>query len=238
MFGKKDAAENQIQRFPRIKMTAMHRIAFREGASGEFKLANLSVGGMALIGDEGSALGWKKESLISGTFVVDKSEHKIEARVRHITQSFAGCEFIGENKELRQSIESYLRVEILALNLSMVNPQYIKEDPRGKASWYTDGKQNELYATEDAKGVSGFHLSFFGTYLEYDRTSGLRTGLLHDEEADDTNPGYKGSSIIEMKGGIPIETISLADTFVRNIEKMPAETRGKIAAILRQSRKS
>ena len=240
MFGSSEEASAKVQRFPRVQMTPLHRISFHPAGETVHKLANISIGGMALLGDESSGSGWKKDVLLNGTLTVDKSEHKIEARIRHITSTVAGCEFMGVSQELRQAIESYLRVEILALTLSRVDPKFIKQDARGKPSWFTDGKQNELYVTEDAKGISAFHIAFFGTYLEYDRTAGLRVGFLHDDDGlgEDTNPGYKGGSMIEMKGTVPIETISLADTFVRNIGVMPAETRGKIAATLRQSRKS
>ncbi len=230
-FAGKSGAESptnrlQIQRAARVMVTPLHRISFRPVGSEAnlLGLRNISIGGMALICDR--VVKWASEDLIRGLLTVDKKEFQIEARIRHLSDVLAGCEFTGENLTLKRAIEDYLRVEILALNLRPIGQAYLKPDPRGKAQWLTDGKANELYCVSDDQGLVAFHMSFIGHYVEWTREAGVRAGSVRPNEDD--RPYHKGAELLDLSKSLTRETISLAKVFVQNVERVADELRREL----------
>jgi len=175
---------------------------------------------------------WRTESFIDGALVVDQEDFIIQARVRHLGEMLAGCEFVGENLQVRRAIESYLRVEILALNLRPVDAAYLKPDPRGSGHWFTDGRQNELYCVCDGQGIIAFNMSFLGTYLEGGRGLAIRSGTVQSEQ--NTNK-HKASDLLDFAISPTEQTIKLAEIFVNNIESFVPELRTQLITSLRKS---
>jgi hypothetical protein len=234
------AAEKEIRkaqkalkaRPPRVVVTPLHRIFFRPTSdqSRNLNLGNVSVGGMAVIHE--NAKGFTKDGIIGGTLIIDTHEIAIEARIRHLTEAIAGCEFIDQNLSLKRSVEQYLRVEILALNLTQVSESYLKPDPRGKTLWLTDGRQNELFAIIDSEGVVAFHLSFVGTYVEGGRGQIPRVGNTQEKVSE--MPGHKGSTLVgHVSAEVSRETIVLARVFIQNIDRAAQEVRDQLGALLK-----
>lgn len=187
-------------------------------------LANISTGGMGVIhaGDPR----WKETDSCSGLVIIDKDEFGIQARICHVSEIVAGCEFVGENTKLKRAIEKYLRVEILALNLRQVADAYLKQDPLGDTTWFTDG-QNEIYVVTGAKGgdIISFHMTFLGHYVEGGGNGGVRIGNVKESNKP---MGHKGSALLDFSRDSGGEILGLAVTFVQNIERMPAEMRERL----------
>jgi len=172
-----------------------------------------------------------RDAIVAGLLTIDKDEFAIEAQIRHLNAVLAGCEFRNANDatnleyvRLKRTIENYLRVEILALNLRPVDPEYLKQDPRGMTYWLTDGRQNEVYCVVDADGVVAFHLNFLGHYIEGARGSSVRGGVVL-ENVSGERPGHKGSALLDMSHQPTPETLALAKSFVHNVVRSPPEMR-------------
>ena len=239
--GDAEQARAQERRAPRVSLTPLHRISFLEKSGTTSQLANISSSGMALLRG-GTA--WLPGETHSGRLTIDRDEHAIELRVRHASRlasesqgnrqssQLVGCEFVGsENPALRRSIEIYLRVEILALTLRLVNEAYLTPDPRGQTLWYTDGRQNELFVIVDDKGVAAYHMSFLGNYVEGSRGQVPRVGELRESSGSGPN-GQKGATLIEL-GGQPVgHMLNLALSFVRNVDQLAPPIRAELAASL------
>jgi hypothetical protein len=229
---EKEAQRQLLNRAPRVKVTPLHRILFRlvgNEHSEELKIGNVSIGGMAIIHDNYG--GFTKDGTIAGLLVVDQNEINIEARIRHLTQNIAGCEFVGQNLKLKRSIEQYLKVEILALSLSKVSEAYLKPDPRGKTLWLTDGRQNELFAVFDGEGIVAYHLSFLGNYVDGGRGLPPRVGNMRDQVSE--LPGHKGSTLVDLASPqVSREAIALARVFVLNVDGAPKNLRDDLINLL------
>lgn len=255
IFGK--SAEQQQAadraRAPRVQLQPLHRISFHDQGSGQkLDLSNISEGGMAVLhkGDPR----FQKDGVVSGVLRIDKDEFAIEAQIRHLNMVLAGCEFRNtkgaanlESKtvsglasnissgfagtRLKRTIENYLRVEILALNLRPVDPAYLKPDPRGATHWLTDGRQNEVYCVIDASGIVAFHLNFLGHYIEGARGTGVRGGVVL-ENVSGERPGHKASALLDMSRGLSSETLALAKSFVHNVVRSRPEMRNLLEKFL------
>ena len=219
------------QRYPRVPLSPLHKISFRfvdSKTDRTLNLANISVGGMAVVhGGDSSLLGiFQDGQPIQGFVEIDSKEVAIQARVRHVSKLLAGCEFTDQSAALRKAVESYLRVEISALSLRPVDEMYLQADPRGQVSWFTDGKQNEVYCVTDDKGLAAFHMTFLGNYIEGSRGKPLSGGLVNEDEGGSDR--QKGSSLLEMNSFFKPEMANLALTFIQNVERMSPETRKEI----------
>ena len=167
-----------------------------------------------------------------GLLLIDSQEIAVQARVRHVSKILAGCEFADQSTALRRAVESYLRVEISALSLRPVDEMYLKPDPRGQVSWFTDGKQNEVYCVTDAAGLAAFHMTFLGNYIEGSRGKTLTGGLVNEDDAESDH--QKGSSLLEMNAFLRPEMANLALTFIQNVERMSPETRKEIERYIQE----
>lgn len=235
IFGvNKTAAEKAFQnRAPRVILTPLHRLSFRpDGSEQQLELSNISTGGMAVLHQGHGA--FHPNSDARGLLIVDNEEFRIEARIRHLTDALAGCEFLNGSVELKRAIEQYLRVEILALSLRKVDEAYLKPDPRGRVQWFTDGRQNEMFCVTDASDqVVAFHLSFFGNYVEGEKDRGVRAGNVEDKESD--RPGHKSSSLLNLNAVVSREIFVLGKVFVENVDRLDKDLRTQISNQINQS---
>ncbi len=229
LFGKTPDEKTLRARAPRVSVTPLHRLSFVASWKKDLELNNISTGGMAICRDDHEGV-WQKDGVVSGLLKVDRDEFPVSARVRHVTQLIAGCEFVDPPAGLTHAIEAYLRVEILALNLRKVDPGYMKKDARGEALWFTDGRQNELFCVVDASGLVAYHVSFLGNYFEGGRDKKVKGGLIN-EDAEESRQ-HKGSALIDMNRALSPEMVRLAKSFVQNVEQLPLAVRESIAAHL------
>lgn len=214
-----------IPRPARVRLTSLHSIHFRllEGDH-KHQLVNISTGGMALKQDEFAS--WRRDEAISGLLLIGGEDFTISARVKHLTNLIAGCEFIDVPMAFRRTIENYLRIEILGLSLRPIEVAYIQPDPRGSVAWFVDGQMNEIYCVSDDQGVVTFHATFLGIYVEGGRQQSIRMGTVLSEET--TTPGHKSADMVDFGRPMDAGVLKMARSFVQNAERMPLWLREEI----------
>lgn len=232
LFSAKNESKREMKpRAPRVLVTPLHRLQYK---SQDVKcgLSNLSTTGMAVFRDPTD--GWHIGDLVHGVLRVDREEFSVSGMIRHISSTVAGFEFQNPPMAVVRAIESYLRVEILALSLRRVDPAYMKKDPRGDTHWFTDGRQNELFAVVDTKGVVAFHMTFMGNYIEGGRDRALKGGVVNEQDdfTADQAQSHKGSALVDVSRKLPAEMAALAVTYVQHVEALPPELRQDLASQL------
>jgi len=226
-------------RQPRVHLHPLHHVHFHaDGVKNALDVANISSGGMAIFYREDLSV--KVGGQVCGIVSIDKDEFAIEARIRHIFGVLAGCQFnhdgnqdlsASEHIRLKRAVENYFRIEVLALSLHPVSPAFMKQEERGTSHWVTDGRQNEIYAVMDGKGLVIFHLSFVGHYVEGGRGCALQAGFVHERGHHD-RPGHKAAAMLDLSRMPNAETLRLTLAFVQNATRFPAEIRREIEEIL------
>lgn len=214
---------------PRVRLTEKHQVKFIHSSGRELPLANVSIKGMAVCREQND--GYAAGNNILGKMLVDNDSFNVDAKIRFVSNAVAGCEFMGETIGLRQAIERYFRVEILGLNLRPVDKAFLKPDPAGEVSWFTDGRQNEVYCVTDDDGIVSFHISFLGNYIEGGRTKPLCSGYIN-EDASTAGPSHKGSALLAVTDGLSTEMEQLACALVDHVEKMPSDLKEALRALM------
>lgn len=223
---------------PRVRLTELHRIGFRATqpkVGTGFKLRDISINGMGVLADEKD---FRPGFEVKGDLTIDAETFAVEAIVRHCSMGAVGFEFkagFGQDGErgrveLQRAIENYLKLEILALSFRKVDSSYLKADPRGDVSWFTDGKHNEIYCVTDPKGIVNFHVTFLGNYLEGGRAQPLRFAYTNEDVAEG-KPGHKGSTLLDLSTAVDQKTLELVQALFESVESMPGELR---TALIRQ----
>lgn len=218
----------QVPRAPRIKVGVLHRVAFRPtpGREGSpLLLSNISTRGMGLLrrGDTIS-VGQK----LKGNLEINKESFDLEAEVKHQTAMTLGCEFQGSFDAVSRAVEEYFKLEICALKLNKVDEAYLKRDPAGQVTWFTDGKQNEVYLVSDSNGVASFHLSFLGNYVEGGRGKVLRAGHI----VEDDRMNYRGSDMLELTADVSDQILAHGRTLVANVGGLSDESVQQLQSFL------
>lgn len=217
---------------PRVRITTLHRVLFRQLVSGKeacIPVGNISTQGMGLLRAQAKApaLGQR----IEGELEVNDSSFKVASEVRHLGDAIVGCQFVGAYDPLSRAIEEYFRVEICALQLYPVDEAYLKHDPAGQVRWFTDGKQNEVYFVADGDGILTFHVSFLGNYIEGGRGKVLRCGHVIE---DLPSTKHKGSSLLDLSPQISEEVLRLSHQLIDSLESLPAAEAGLLKALLKK----
>jgi hypothetical protein len=231
--------EEYPNRQPRVHLHPLHHVHFHaDGVTSALDVANISSGGMAIFHREDSL--FQVGGQVRGIISIDKDEFAIEARIRHIFGILVGCQFNhiakqelpnDEYTRLKRAVENYFRIEVLALSLHPVSPAFLKHDERGVSHWVTDGRQNEIFAVMDEKGMVTFHLSFVGHYVEGGRGCALQAGLVH-ERGHHERPGHKVAAMLDLSRAPDAETLRLALSFVQNAARLPSEVRKELEEFL------
>lgn len=242
LFGGKGASDKSSlfkDRSPRVRLTPLHRVSFfpsSEKTDIPILLSNISVTGMGLLAAD--APEYKVGQEIAGSLHINNENFEIGARVRHVSQRVYGCEYIAHDSLLQQAIEQYFRVEILALNLTSVDESFLKPDPHGKVSWFTDGRQNEVYCVSDRDGLLNFHMTFLGNYIEGERGKPLRAGFTREDDESSDDPGHKQAALLEFSDIDTPTILDLASMLIRNVEKMPPDLQKELGLWLHHERQS
>lgn len=234
LFAKKpqEPERDFIPRPPRVRIKPLHRVTFlrfRDAGRDEISLGNISTKGMGLLRREieNAPIG----APMRGELAINDGSFLLESEVRHQSEHLIGCQFVGANEPLVKAIEHYFRIEILGMRLNQVDQAFLKQDPMGRVSWYTDGKQNEIYFVFDADGVHSFHVSFLGNYIEGGREKALRCGHIVEDTSFNQNK-HKGSALLDLSQPISDEVLSLGSLLIENVE-MPNEHIDALKALLK-----
>lgn len=233
LFSKSEQSNKPMTlRPPRVPISDQHRIFLQDKTGNPLPLVNVSVKGMGIRREAP----FKAEvgGEIEGSLTIDSQSFPVSARVRHLGPTVAGCEYFGNVLSVRRAIESYFRLEILALNLRPVDESFLKVDPAGKVVWFTDGRENEVYCVTDGNGIVNFHLTFFDNYIEGGRTKPLRSGYV-DEEGVCSGVARKGSALLLLNDGISPEMREAANTLIQNLEKMPEDLQAALRGLIGQA---
>jgi hypothetical protein len=221
-----------VLRPPRVRVTTLHHILFhrlKDRSRNPISLGNISVKGMGLI--RAGAPDARSGMRIKGELEINATGFVIDSEVRHESGSVLGCQFLGEFDALSQAVENYFRIEICALRLNRVDEAYLKSDPAGQVSWFTDGRQNEVYFVTDANGILSFHVSFLGNYIEGGRTVPLRCGhVVEDTEIR----GHKGSTLSALDQSVSADILALGHMLIDNLEKIPDDQAKLLKTLLKK----
>ncbi len=217
---------------PRVRVTTLHRILFqrlRDSLRDPLELANISTQGIGLMRRNVGAI--QTGQKITGELMINENGYPIELEVRHLSEHVVGCQFIGSTPVLTKAIEEYFRIEILALRLNRVDEAYLKQDPNGRVSWFTDGGQNEVHFVSDEQGVLNFHMSFLGNYIEGGRGRPLRCGHI----VEDTRIYHKGSALLDLSEPVTDEILELGKLLIDNVENLALDQAVAIKVLLRRT---
>ncbi len=168
---------------------------------------------------------------IAGELKLIERGYSVELEVRHLSEHVVGCLFLGATDVLAKAIEEYFRIEILALRLNRVDEAYLKQDPNGRVSWFTDGGQNEVHFVSDDQGVLNFHMSFLGNYIEGGRGRSLRCGHI----VEDTRIYHKGSALLDLSEPVTDEILGLGQLLIDNVENLPVPQAAAIKTFLKRT---
>lgn len=225
-----------IPRAPRIVLTPLHDI-FVELKTVEpgnrRRLGNISSSGIGLLpesSETGKAVLPVGHS-IEGVLGYRERKFPVRLQVVHQLPSITGCLFAYDAASIRSMISRYFELELSAMQLTEVNPRFLKKQADGISSWFRGADNCELFLVQGAAGVVRFYLSFFGNYLGFDLKNGLRYGKIQADE-DQEKIGYKGSDLIGFESAIPPEILEAAIKFIGNIKQLKSWQRDFISKVL------
>ncbi|MDH5297479.1 MAG: hypothetical protein OEV91_00485 [Desulfobulbaceae bacterium] len=231
--------ELRVTRAPRVHILPLHNIHFVMAGSGSgdpASLANLSFSGVGLLAD-GHRRWPPPGAMIFGDFLFGGDRHPVSMLVVRSAGKIVGCQFDSSSKErLRPLVLRYFDLELSALRLYPVDPQYLKEEEDGQPHWLRGHDNCELFLVEREGRLVRFNLTFFGNHIEGGAELPLRFGQVVDTEEGGGDGGYKmkESSLISPLASFPPELLERAWRFVANIEPLAEEHRRVILWRLRQ----
>jgi hypothetical protein len=230
LFGGKEERTFQ-PREPRVFLNETHRVAFtmlEPVGPRQVRLRDVSIGGLSIEQKDVPEL--KVGDLIKGRVEIDSQSFEVDCEVRHISKGIAGCLLTRPSGDYKRALESYLRVEILGLKLIKVDESYLKPDPAGQVSWFTDSGGSEVYCVHDDEGVVNFHVSFLTNYVQGGRAKKLLCGYIDEGIRKGVN--RINAALIKPLDVPSPEMLRLAGVLVQNVEKMPAELKAEIQKLL------
>lgn len=227
--GDSKADRDRVARQPRVKIGPLHRIEFVPKGKPRVRLSNVSTQGMGLM--RADLEGAQAGDAIAGDLKVGERSYPVSATVRHASSVVIGCQFADVAQPLARAIEDYFKIEILGLKLRRMNPQYMKADPEGAPSWYTDGGSNELYFVSSGGAIRRFHMSILGNYVEGGEKKPVRTGHVLDEREEGARIA-KAASLVDLSPEASRQAIELARQLIRNVEELEAGERDALEALL------
>ncbi|OQW50393.1 MAG: hypothetical protein A4S09_00960 [Proteobacteria bacterium SG_bin7] len=216
--------KEKTERFARL--TTLTKIIFscRDNKK-EIPAVNISFSGIGLDAHYTDPE-WKMRQDIHGDLILDEHTFSLILSVRHISPLIIGCKFTGLADVLKEPIEKYLQYELAGLMMRKVSTQFLNQDPRGEAMWFTDGKANELYAVTKDSELILCHLAFFGTYFEILPNKKIRMGFIQQHQKE--KAAYKGSDLVRFVDKVDNRLLAVAQRFLNNIVGLPDEVKSQI----------
>jgi len=236
---KKDRRSSQAfaPRAPRIKISELHNVVFHRRSVTSIDpiaLTNISTKGLGLkrthMGDV------QIGAVIKGDIEINDRRWPIEAEVRHLNESTLGCQFVGQTEAVSRAIQEYFRVEICGLQLNPVDEAYLKKDPLGRVTWFTDGRQNEIHMVcDEQRKILSFHMAFLGNYIEGGADLPVRCGHIVEDSAFGVEK-HKASALVDLSDETSVEILRLATLLIDQVEKLPFDQARQLKALLTRDR--
>ncbi len=163
----------------------------------------------------------------TATLLFQDQEITNKFRVVWQTNTQLGCRMVGQNQELAKLINLIFDLEIQALKLSHINPDFLKKKENWESWWYRGPKGHELFFVEAHSKMTKFHIHLVDITVEW--YEGGRELICHEV----VNP-FAGTE--ESK---ELRQISMTDEikercrrFVINIEDLFPDQREQIIGYL------
>jgi hypothetical protein len=215
------AGRREIQaRAPRVQLLSLHKIKF-EGRSGtplagqSFGVSNISVSGLGLMLSEAqqSALSGQPPQ---GTLSIGDERFEVELEVKHASTSVAGCRFKDASGAIVAAIQTYLELELSALELRPVDSELLQRTAKGEPLWFFRDRSCELYVVVEQDSVLHFHGSFCGFYFEGGDGKSARFGYLTASPESKTKK-HPQSDIIRFESNVTDAQRALIQRFVQYV---------------------
>jgi hypothetical protein len=160
----------------------------------------------------------------------------IEARIAGLSSRVVECDLITAISlkdaqaatELRDTIESYFKVELGAIHMMRVNPAMVKSVPDGTPHWFYGDNNCSLYFVVSEGKIVRFSVSIFGNYIEGGEGKPMRYGQVTGDEAREAYQ-YKGASEVKWADRIPSDFTETISKFLFNISKLEPTFRFSIS---------
>jgi hypothetical protein len=194
---------------------------------------NISVTGIGLVN-----VGLSQDGVIGsqfqGSLQIAGKSFQVVLRVAHISPSIIGCSFEGDAHTLSKAILDYFVAEISAMEVTEVNANLLKEDPRGRPRWFFGANNSEVYVVENEGRIVYFHVTLLGNYFESYADGEPKFGyVVNDDSKDKMKPDQ--SSLIQYTSNMPQETLNLIGAFIRSMSALPKEHKSFILSVLSEA---
>ena len=228
LFGLSDSRAH-VARRPRVMIGPLHRVEFI-GPSGMVRVVNVSPDGIGLFRND--APDARAGQVIEGVLTIAGKPFSVAVEVRHVSPSVVGLRFKDVSAALNRAIEDYFRIEIVALKLRQMNPEFMKQDPEGTPVWFTDGRLNELYYVVKDGELKRFHMSFLGHYLEGGPDAPVRSGFAPDESEEARGNSGQRAPLVDLGREASRQALELGQQLLVNVVALPAADLISLQAIL------
>ncbi len=206
--------KKQIQRAPRVKLGPLENcwLVYQNGnLLQRFAIQNISTSGLGfpISGLCPFTVNAEYEVMLN----LGDKKTKAQFRVVYIEDTFLGATFVHSNPSLIADIFNYLKIQIAAHALVAVNEKFLAAEIRDKATWLTDGRNNEIFFITENEVVTDFQLSFLGNHLTGGADKELLFGRVNHK--DDLEPwiDWKTLSENEWKYTLP----NMAKQFLQQV---------------------
>lgn len=163
--------------------------------------------------------------------IVNGQAFDIESEVVRVTPSVIGAFFQSPSLAFLGALKNYLIIEISAMKLSPVAPEYLKPVAIGTPHWLEGEKKLGVYFVENHGEVLEFNLSFFGNIVEYRASSPVKFGKTYLDLSGNLRDS---SSQIKWDDSWSHDTVDLACRFIDALPAVEARYKQFFAAIVRQ----
>lgn len=224
--------EKRVQRAPRIKLGALENcwlIYKKENLIRKFEIQTISTSGIGLLLEKASPFNPGESFLV--TLVLGEKKVTAGFKVMYVDDSSIGCMFDQENISLTAEIYDYLKVQIAAHGLTPVNKKFLDAEIRDKATWLTDGRNNEIYYLIENNMIQEFQISFLGNHLSGGQDKELLYGKLNQK--DDLEPWITW----EILDSNPFRSTlpHLAKQFIQQVVEIPEPIKKLLSKAIDQS---
>ncbi len=214
--------ENHIQRAPRVNLGSLENCWFtyhQENLIQKFEVQNISTSGIGIQVTKSCPF----ELNQTYDVILTLGEKKVKAAFRVIFKGrdLMGCAFTQSNPTLAADIFDYLKIQITAHGLNQVDQSFLDPEIKDKATWFTDGKNNEVFFIREEDDISEFQISFLGNHLCGGKHKEFLFGKL--TLTDDLEPWISWGEVdsISLRESLP----NMAKRFLNQISQLDSETK-------------
>jgi hypothetical protein len=151
-----------------------------------FEVRDISYTGMQLQRRDDS-VEFTPDQPLRGTIHWQGSEMRVDARIKWLTQSRFGVEFI-KRQETAESIKKFLDISVIAKKMKPVHhPKFGMELPAKLKYWLRSDGPVDIFVWQHSDGeLSEFQMLIFDSFIEWKDGVGLKTGRLVSKRNVDT----------------------------------------------------